>query len=100
MMSMQEWLEYVVKGLVSKPEAVKVTPVEQKGGRILYQVSVDPVDVGRVIGKKGATIHALRALLQVGCARQGIRATMDVVDYGKGAKSTDVPEQAAGTQAG
>lgn len=76
---MQEWLEYVIKGLVSKPEAVKVVPIDQ-GGRILYQVSVDPSDVGRVIGKKGATIHAIRALFQVGCARLGIRATVDLVE--------------------
>lgn len=91
-MSMQEWLEYVIRGLVSKPDAVKVVPVEQRG-RILYQVSVDPDDVGRVIGKKGATINAIRSLLQVGCARLGIKATMDLVEEQQGRGGRRQPTQ-------
>ncbi|MCD6339487.1 MAG: KH domain-containing protein [Verrucomicrobia bacterium] len=91
---MQEWLEYVVKGLVSRPEEVKVVPVD-RGGQILYQLSVAPEDVGRVIGKKGATIHALRALLQVGCARKGVRATVDILEEkpAEGQAPPDTPQE-------
>jgi predicted RNA-binding protein YlqC (UPF0109 family) len=39
-----------------------------------------PTDVGKVIGKQGATIHALRALLQVGGARQGKRCGLELID--------------------
>jgi len=76
---MQAWLEYVVKGLVDRPEAVSVTPVEQES-QTHYEVRVDPDDVGKLVGRQGATIKAVRALLQVGAARQGRRFTMDIVE--------------------
>ena len=76
---MQAWLEYVVRGLVDRPEAVTVTPVEH-AGQTHYELRVDPDDVGKVVGRQGATIKALRALLQVGAAHQGRRLTVDIVE--------------------
>jgi predicted RNA-binding protein YlqC (UPF0109 family) len=76
---MRAWLEYVVKGLVDQPDAVTVTPVERNGATH-YELRLDPGDVGKVIGKQGATINALRAVLQVGAARQGLRCSMDLVE--------------------
>lgn len=76
---MQAWLEYAVKGLVDRPEAVTVTSVE-RGGQTHYELRVDPVDVGKLVGKQGATIKALRALLQVGAARKGRRYSVDIVE--------------------
>ena len=71
--------EYTVKGLVDHPEAVVVTPVDQ-GGATLYELRLHPADVGKVIGKQGTTIHALRSLLQVGAARKGQHCSMDIVE--------------------
>ena len=76
---MQAWLEYVVRGLVDRPDAVIVTPVE-RNGTTHYELRLHPTDMGKVIGRKGATIHALRALLQVGCAKQGLRCSVDIVE--------------------
>ncbi|MGD0537255.1 MAG: KH domain-containing protein [Verrucomicrobiota bacterium] len=76
---MQAWLEYVVKGLVDRPEAVTVTPVE-RNGTTHYELRLDPGDVGKVIGKQGAAINALRAVLQVGAARKGLRCSVDIVE--------------------
>ena len=76
---MQAWLEYVVTGLVDRPEAVTVTPVE-RGGVTHYELRADPADVGKLVGRQGATIKALRALLQVGAARQGRRCSVDIVE--------------------
>jgi predicted RNA-binding protein YlqC (UPF0109 family) len=76
---MQAWLEYVVKGLVDRPDAVTVTPVEHNGATH-YELRLHPSDVGKVIGKQGATIHALRAVLQVGAARKGLRCSTDIVE--------------------
>jgi predicted RNA-binding protein YlqC (UPF0109 family) len=76
---MQEWIEFVVKGLVEKPEAVTVTPVE-RSGMTLYELRLHPDDVGKIIGKQGATIHALRSLLTVGSARKGIRCSLDIFE--------------------
>ncbi len=76
---MQAWLEYVVKGLVDRPDAVTVTPLEHNGATH-YELRLHPGDVGKVIGKQGATIHALRAVLQVGAVRKGLRCSMDIVE--------------------
>jgi predicted RNA-binding protein YlqC (UPF0109 family) len=76
---MQAFLELVVKELVDQPEAATVTPV-QKGGMTVYEVRVSPEDVGKVIGRRGGTIQAIRSLLQVGATKQGRRCTMDLVE--------------------
>ncbi len=76
---MQAFLEYVVKGLVTHPDDVTVTPVERNGTTI-YEVRVSPEDMGRIIGKQGVTINAIRSLLQAGSARKGLRCLLEVVD--------------------
>jgi len=72
-------VEYVVKGLVEHPDEVTVTPVE-RGGRTVYELRLAPGDVGRVIGRQGMTINAIRSLLQAGSARKGLRCTLDIVE--------------------
>jgi hypothetical protein len=80
--AMQEFLEYVVKGLVQHPDAVSVTPVE-RGGATVYELRLDPTDVGKIIGKQGVTINAIRALLLAGSAKKGIRCSVEIVEDGK-----------------
>lgn len=76
---MQEFLETVVKGLVERPDAVTITPVD-RNGLTLYELRVHPSDVGKVIGRQGATIHAIRSLLQVGSAKKGLRCAVEIVE--------------------
>ena len=76
---MQAWLDFVVKGLVDRPDAVTVTPQGQEGFTV-YELRLHPTDVGKIIGRQGATIHALRALLQVGSAKQGQRCSLELVE--------------------
>jgi hypothetical protein len=76
---MKAFLEYVVKGLVDRADAVTVTPVEREGMTV-YELRVHPTDVGKVIGKQGTTIHAIRSLLQVGGAKQGQRCSVEIVE--------------------
>lgn len=76
---MQAFIEYVVKGLVDRPDAVVVTPVENAGATV-YELRVHPTDFGKVIGRQGSTIHAIRSLLQVGAAKKGQRCTLDLVE--------------------
>ena len=76
---MQAFLEFVVKGLVDRSDAVGVAPVE-RGGITVYELRVHPTDVGKIIGRQGATIHALRALLQVAGAKRGQRCTLELVE--------------------
>jgi uncharacterized protein len=76
---MQPFLDFVVKGLVDRPDAVTVTPVEREG-LTLYELRVHPTDVGKIIGKQGATIQAIRALLQVAAAKRGQRCALEIVE--------------------
>jgi len=76
---MQEFLEYVVKGLVERPEAVQIEPSD-RDGLTVYQLRLHPSDMGKVIGKQGNTINAIRALLQVGSAKAGSRSALEVVE--------------------
>ena len=76
---MQAFLEYVVKGLVDRPDAVTITPVEREG-LTLYELRLHPTDIGKIIGKQGATIHAIRSLLQVGSAKKGRRCSLEIVE--------------------
>lgn len=76
---MHAFLEYIVKGLVEKPEEVTVTPIE-KSGMTIYELRMNPSDVGRIIGREGVTINAIRSLLTAGSARKGIRCTLEIVE--------------------
>lgn len=78
---MQEFLEYVVKGLVQKPEAVTITPVERAGVTI-YELRMDSSDVGKIIGRQGVTINAIRSLLLAGSAKKGLRCAVEIVEDG------------------
>ena len=76
---MQGFLEYVVKGLVQHPDEVTITPVEREGTTI-YELRMNPQDVGRVIGRQGMTINAIRSLLLAGSAKKGLRCTLEIVE--------------------
>ncbi len=76
---MQPFLDYVVKALVDQPESASVTPVERNNITV-FELRLHPDDVGRVIGRQGATILALRNLLMAGSAKQGLRTTLEIVE--------------------
>ena len=76
---MKDFLEYVVKGLVEHPEVVSVTPVD-RNGLTIYELRLHPDDVGRVVGRKGNTINALRTLLLAGSAKLGQRCSVEIVE--------------------
>lgn len=79
---MQDFLEYVVRGLVGNPDDVSVTPVERDGSTI-YELRVNPADVGRVIGRQGVMINAIRSLLLAGSAKRGMRVSLELVEDAK-----------------
>ncbi|MGB7769285.1 MAG: KH domain-containing protein [Verrucomicrobiia bacterium] len=76
---MQAFLEYVVKGLVQNPEAVSITPVEREGMTV-YELRLDQQDVGKIIGRHGVTINAIRSLLLAGSAKKGLRCSVEIVE--------------------
>ncbi len=82
----QQFIEYVVKSLVGKPDAVKVERrIDEKG--VLLELTVDPEDLGRVIGKRGATAQSLRTLLRALGTKNDARYNLKIVDNGTGGSS-------------
>lgn len=80
----QQFIEFVVKSLVGKPDAVQVDRrVDEKG--VLLELTVDPEDLGRVIGKRGATAQSLRTLLRALGTKNDARYNLKIVDNGVGA---------------
>jgi uncharacterized protein len=76
---MEAFLEYVIKGLVQHPEEVTITPV-QRNGMTVYELRLNEQDVGRIIGRQGMTINAIRTLLLAGSAKQGLRCAVEIVE--------------------
>lgn len=76
---MQAFLDTVIKGMVQRPDAVRITTSTRKGETV-YEVHVHPVDMGRLVGRRGNTINAIRTLLAAGAARKGLRCALELVD--------------------
>jgi predicted RNA-binding protein YlqC (UPF0109 family) len=77
----QQFIEYVVKSLVGKPEAVIVDRIIDEKG-VLLTLTVDPEDLGRVIGKRGATAQSLRTLLRALGTKNEARYNLKIFDNG------------------
>ena len=84
----QQFVEFVIKSLVTKPEAVQIERrIDEKG--VLLELTVDPEDLGRVIGKRGATAQSVRTLLRALGTKNDARYNLKIVDNGiEGAGST------------
>lgn len=76
---MKEFVAYIAKNLVENPDGVEVKEV---GGSqtIILELSVDKADMGKVIGRQGKTINAIRTLLSSVAARNGVRVNLEVLD--------------------
>ena len=75
---MKEFLEFMAKHLVDQPDRVHVE-MEEREERVVYRLTVDQADVGKVIGKQGRTAQALRTLLIAAAARAGKRAMLEII---------------------
>lgn len=79
----QQFVEFVIKSLVTKPDAVQIERrIDEKG--VLLELTVDPEDLGRVIGKRGATAQSVRTLLRALGTKNDARYNLKIVDNGIG----------------
>ena len=76
--SMRGLVEYIAKSLVDDPSQVYVSEIEGENSVIL-ELRVGPEDMGRIIGKGGRTVNAMRTLIRVLAAKQGKRVNLEVV---------------------
>ncbi len=76
---MKEFLEFIAKHLVEDPDKVEVVAEENDKGCV-FKLSVGENDLGRVVGKDGRTARSLRTLLTAASARQGKRASLEIMN--------------------
>jgi len=76
-LALQEFLEFVVSRLVEHPDQASIVH-DQEGNRHIYRVRVAPDDMGRIIGRNGYTVSAIRSLFDAAAQRHQVKATLKV----------------------
>ncbi len=76
---MKELLEFIVNSLVTKPEAIQIDE-QTDDGNVNLNLTVDPSDMGLIIGKNGQTIRAIRKLLTVRAIAENVRVNLTLVE--------------------
>jgi predicted RNA-binding protein YlqC (UPF0109 family) len=71
--------EYVTRNLADDPDAIEVD-VEERGEEVALMVHANPSDMGRLIGKRGRVIQALRQLVRAAGTADGVKANVDIVE--------------------
>jgi uncharacterized protein len=73
-------LEYVARNIVDDPDGVFVETSERRGGEVELRLHVSPSDMGKVIGRRGRVAQALRQVVAAAGTKEGVRASLDIVD--------------------
>jgi hypothetical protein len=73
-------LEYVARNIVDDPDGVFVETSERRGGEVELRLHVSPADMGKVIGRRGRVAQALRQVVAAAGTKEGVRASLDIVD--------------------
>jgi uncharacterized protein len=77
---MKEFIEYLVKSVVTKPESVEITETKQEGG-MDYLIKVADEDMGIIIGKEGKTIKSIRNLVKAKAIKDNVRIRIDLEEH-------------------
>ena len=75
---MKEFIEYIAKSLVTKPEEVCVTEKQGERGTIL-ELTVAPEDMGKIIGKQGRIARSIRTVLKAYAIKEDVHVTLDII---------------------
>jgi len=75
----KQFLEFVIRYLVEFPDEVIITE-SPSGNTTIFRLAMRQTDVGRIIGRNGQTIQAIRALLASSAARHGQHATLEIIE--------------------
>lgn len=78
MSKVYDLVEYIVKSLADEPEEVNLSEIEGETS-IMLELRVAPEDMGRMIGRKGRTINAMRSLARVLAAKMGKKVTLEIL---------------------
>ena len=73
-------LEYVARNIVDDPDGVFIETSERREGEVELRLHVSPSDMGKVIGRRGRVAQALRQVVAAAGTKEGVRASLDIVD--------------------
>jgi predicted RNA-binding protein YlqC (UPF0109 family) len=76
----EDLLEYLARSLVDQPDEVRVEGFDEEDGTIVLELHVADDEAGKVIGRGGRTVGALRVIMKAAASRDGNRVLVDVVD--------------------
>jgi predicted RNA-binding protein YlqC (UPF0109 family) len=76
----KDLVEYLARSLVDHPDEVRVESFEEDDGTLVFELHLNEDDVGKVIGRSGRTVNALRTVIRAASVREGKRVLVDVVD--------------------
>ncbi|OGN62482.1 MAG: hypothetical protein A3F09_05340 [Chlamydiae bacterium RIFCSPHIGHO2_12_FULL_49_11] len=82
---MKDFVAYIVKNLVDNPDDVEINEI---GGTqtLIIELKVKKEDIGKIIGKRGKTINAIRTLLMSVASRNGLRVNLEILEEGEVSK--------------
>ena len=92
-------ITYLAKALVDHPDQVALRTSSTEAGR-LYELQVAPEDVGKVIGRDGRTINAMRTLLAAAAHRKGEKARLEIIDDRRAAQRAPPPSSSGAPDSG
>ena len=77
---MKDLVEFLARALVDEPGAVSVESFEEDDGTMVYEIAVAEDDAGKIIGRSGRTVNAVRTVVRAAAMRDGRRVLVDIVD--------------------
>ena len=87
---MQDVLEFVLKNITTVPDDIKIE-VQDEAGTTNYLITVNPADVGRIIGKEGKVIKAIRTIMRVIAIQRGVHVRVSVVSENNSTEADSQP---------
>ena len=75
---MKELLEYLIKSIVDEPDAIEVREVSGEKA-LVFEIKVAESDIGKVIGKHGRIINAIRTLVRAAAVKEGMKVSIELI---------------------
>lgn len=75
---MRELVEHLAKSLVDNPDQVRINEVEGERS-VIFELTVDPEDMGKIIGKQGRIAKAIRTVVKAAAAKEGKKVSVEIL---------------------
>ena len=76
---MKELLYYIVKALVDNPEEIKIDEKTREDGELVLELTVAQSEMGKVIGRQGRIVKAIRSIMKSAAAHENVRVSVDIL---------------------